>query len=360
MFGIDDAILGAGLSFGGKLLSGLGAGQSASKANKRAANLQAFADAQNQVLQANKNAADADLGKSLIARADSVPSVDTSAWMAAGQAAGFNPVTWLNAGTLSLFDNRAMQQAFISQGTAMQSPGVTNYGVANQQAVPSVMSAIGGAITAGADSYSTSVQAAAKNSTAQQGIAAVLAAIQKSRAGGNQLAGLGTPAFSMAGALTSGGGAAAALSLGKKAGDALNIYGLKDKAGEVMQTPGFLSNDPSISSAENIVAREGWWMGNLMSLGLPLADGYWTATGRSVRSDFPADWSLLRQDLGFSSSSSSIRNADRLQAAEAAQPGIVDRNIRNATESTWWSWPYSVNRTGYSSADPWAIDVGVK
>lgn len=302
MFGIDDAILGAALSFGGKLLSGIGAGQSASKANKRAVNLQAFADAQNQRLQADKNAADRDLGLSLISRADTMPDVDLSGWWAAGNAAGFNPVTWLNAGTLSLWDHRAEKAAFIQQGTSLQSPGVTQYGVAQQQAVPSTMSAIGGAISAGADSWSSSVQAQAKIDAQQAGMAALLGAVQTARAKGNPLAGLGTPAFSMAGQLISGGGAAAALSLGgvprpKEFGGTgsssdsdTNKYGLEEKDAERIKGFGSLNwqTDPALSNAEAFEDRYGDVLSEFAGLGVFLGDTYRNVTGRSFMDDWNA------------------------------------------------------------------------
>lgn len=348
MFGIDDAILGLGLSFGGKLLSGLGAGQSASKANKRAANLQAFADAQNQKLQENVNLANADLGRGLIARSDALPAVDLAAWAAAGDAAGFNRAHWLDAGTLSLFDNRQEKTALLGQGTQLQMPGMTSYGVAQTQAVPSTMSAIGAGVSSLGSGLTDMADNAAKLAQKQDLMSQFLLGVQKARASGNPLAGLGTPSFDIAGPLVSGGGAAAALSLGKK--EALNLYGLKDKPGEVFSlgnNPYFANHqDPSLPAAVNIDAAYGWPAGPFYGFGFKApSDLYWNLSGtysdtgqgnRSAWSDFPAELSLWNRSTG------ATLGADRRQAAaaEAYQYGF-NNNWDNGLGS-FLAWPYSV------------------
>lgn len=353
MFGIDDAILGLGLSFGGKLLSGLGAGQSASKANKRAVNLQAFADAQNQRLQADANAANADLGRGLVARSDALPAVDLAAWQAAGDAAGFNRASWLQAGTLSLFDNRQEKTALLEDGTRLQSPGLTTYGVASQQAVPSALSAVGAGVSSLGSTFTDMADNAAKLAEKQTMMQQFLSGVQKARASGNPLAGLGTPSFDYSGASLTGGGAAAALSIGK-GGDKLTAYGLKEKPGEVfgLGTNPYFSNsqDPSLPAAVNIDAAYGWPAGPFYGFGFKVpSDLYWQLSGkysdtgsgnRSAWSDAPAELSLWNRSTG------AVLGADRRQAAasEAYQYGF-NNNWDNGLGS-FLAWPYSQGGSG--------------
>lgn len=339
MFGIDDAILGAGLSIGGKLLSGLGSQQSAKKSNKlAAANNQV-----NQWLQQNQNDANAALGRGLVARSDELPAVNLAAWQAAGDAAGFNRASWLNAGTLSLFDNRQEKTQLLMSGTQLQSPGMTPYSGGTQGY--SAMSAIGGAVSEAGSQLTDYSNAQAKLAERQDYMRQFLSTVAKARASGNPMAGLGTPSFSSAGPLVTGGGAVAALSLGKK--EVLDSFDMKHKPAEVFDLGwwGRGQQDPSLPAAVNVDAAYGWPAGPLFGFMLKApSDAYWNATGRSAWSDFPADWSLAKRDAGYSSSSPSVRNADLVQAWEAAQPGILSRN--NPTSSAWWSWPYTSGSGG--------------
>lgn len=364
MFGIDDAILGAGLSFGGKLLSGLGGMDSAKKSNK----LAAANNQMNQWLQQNVNATNAALGQSLVgksqelmARSDMLPSFDLGAWMQAGDAAGLNRVTWLNSGSLSLFDHRQEKSAMISQaynlvgqGTQLQSPGMTPYSGGTQGY--SAMSAMGPAIAGVGDALTSQAESAKQLAAKQDWMSQFVSAVAAGRAGGNPMAGLGTPSFSTAGPLVTGGGAAAALSLGRK--EVLDAFEMKHKPAEVFDLGWFGKGyqDPSLPAAVNVDAAYGWPAGPLYGFTAKLgSDIYWSATGRSLVSDFPADWSLAKRDFGYSGSSSSVRNADLLQAWSQAQPGIVERNVNNITGSSWWSWPYNTNPNGYQTSDPWSL-----
>lgn len=203
MFGVDDLILG-GLSLGGSLLSGFGAQSSA----KKQAKIEAAYQYQNYLLQVERNRINKEEGDSIIARYDPVKNLVPDA-----QAAGFNPVTWAGAmgGMYSALTGYGHQ---LRIGTDyMQSAPTTQ--------VPSTMSVLGGAISAGASalgtSYRSNQQILASKQNAMLGF---LGQVQMSRARGNSLAGLGTPFFEITGqqlTLPSGGGAAAALSLGSAA-----------------------------------------------------------------------------------------------------------------------------------------------
>lgn len=131
------ALLAAGLSAGGSLISGLGASASAAKQNR----LQAIADAQaNQynegmIAEVNKqNAAlGRDLGKRLLksklvetehvqgsitrtedSATDNYSYVDVKGMMDAAEAAGFNPVTFLNAGGMQAYTQTGSRSHAVS------------------------------------------------------------------------------------------------------------------------------------------------------------------------------------------------------------------------------------------------------
>lgn len=136
----------AGLSFGGSLLSGMGASQGAAKQ----ARLQAIADAN--AAQANfetlqrVNAIRTQLGEKLIAASDPKVAV------AEAEAAGFNPVTWLSAGY-------GARVGALSDAYRLQVP---EYSLVQASQVPqqhSMLSAFGGALSAGANTLGTQYRA---------------------------------------------------------------------------------------------------------------------------------------------------------------------------------------------------------
>lgn len=106
----------AGLQGGLSLISGMGAQQSAKKQGRLQMMEDARMDALNMERQALVNQANRDLGRELLTVEEKTTvadnswqrtqgNVDLAAFMAAGEAAGFNPVTWLNSGALSLYGN---------------------------------------------------------------------------------------------------------------------------------------------------------------------------------------------------------------------------------------------------------------
>lgn len=257
MFGFDDLALGA-LSMGGSLLSGLGASQSASKANKRAANLQAWADQENHAL-----------GEQIkkVYAPSQIPLDAASA--------GFNPVTYLGA-------------MGGSYGAMWQMGwGLEQRHAPQQQAVPSTLSAIGGAITAGADSLSSSLATNKKIEAQQEGLATYLASVQQARSRGNPMAGLGTPAFSTAGPRTGGGGAVAALSMDVGG----SSDGFKVKMPEITDLSSLWGGfDRTRADAGSVMQRNGMILGEVAGIANTLADTY--------RSFFPKGADPSR-DYGF-------------------------------------------------------------
>lgn len=106
----------AGLQGGLSLISGMGAQQAAKKQGRLQMMEDARMDALNMERQALVNQANRDLGRELLTVEEKTTvadnswqrtqgNVDLGAFMAAGEAAGFNPVTWLNSGALGLFAN---------------------------------------------------------------------------------------------------------------------------------------------------------------------------------------------------------------------------------------------------------------
>lgn len=108
------------LSGGLSLMSGIGARNSAAKQGRLQMMEDARMDNLNQERLAVINAARERLGRELltipeVTRTDddsgqhTQNGVDLAAFMAAGEKAGFNPVTWLNSGALSMFSNSTTQ-----------------------------------------------------------------------------------------------------------------------------------------------------------------------------------------------------------------------------------------------------------
>lgn len=151
--------------------------------------------------------------------------------VADAQRYGFNPVTWLNSGAYQQYGNVALNSlnatiaALESKKSAYMSSMDTVSSMPNKI---SPLSAFGDAVSAGVNTWSTMHDNAASVSAKRDTLAATLKAIQQAKAKGNPLAGIGTPAFQATGTVRSGGGAAAALSLGGK-----DPTGIKDRTGEV-------------------------------------------------------------------------------------------------------------------------------
>lgn len=294
MFGIDDMILG-GLSFGGQLLSGLGAQQSAKKQQK----LEAAYEYQNFQLQEAANAQNLSIGQQLVTMYDPATRLVGDA-----AKAGFNPVTW-GAMMGGLYQNMTQY------GWALQKPELY-FQSAPKTAVPSTLSAIGGAISAGATTLASAhANTQRVDAVNQSAMLQYLSSVQRARAGGNALSGLGTPAFdSTPRQVLSGGGAAAALSIGAGFGGKapkLNAWGVDVKAPQA-STPSFMIGDQSISGADTAQAAYDWPMSIPFGIAKFGADSYRTFTGRQIMGDFYSDLADVRPPT---------MPTDRGQAAQA-------------------------------------------
>lgn len=240
MFGIDDLVLG-GLAAGGKLLSGFGAMQSAGKANRNAVLLA-------NTVNANRSA----LATEIYQKFGTPQSIVTNA-----NAAGFNPVTWLN----SAAGGGLMAEA------VMKSYDLRQLQMPDLQAKPSALQAWGSAVSAGAESLQQSSEAADKLAQQQENVDKYIKAVTEARSKGNAMAGLGTPAFSTAArSPVTGGGAAAALSMPAD-------IGVKDKFefSNVMPGGGIDTNFPDAMGVER---RYGFFPAQAQGGVNLLADGY--------------------------------------------------------------------------------------
>lgn len=276
MFGVDDLILG-GLSAAGSLISGLGATQAAKKQQK----LEAAYEYQNFMHQEALNAQNLAQGQQIVTQYDPATRGVGDAYKA-----GFNPVTWM--GMMG-----GMYAGMTQYGWSLQKPEAY-FQSAPRTAVPSPLQAIGGAISAGTSTLASAHANTQRVDAANQAsMLSYLAGVQRARAGGNAMSGLGTPAFnSIAGQVMSGGGAAAALSLGRMAAprpSKLNDWGLEVKPGQA-STPSVMGpGDQSVSGAQTAADAYDW------PLSIPFgavkfgADAYRLFTGRQFMGDFYAD-----------------------------------------------------------------------
>lgn len=130
----------AGLSFGGQLLSGMGAKQASAKQARMQMIADAMAAEKNAATLAAVNARREEIGNTLLDARNVVKTAEL---------AGFNPVTWINAGGLGYMTDAAK---FL----------VPEYSLVQASQVPqqhSMLSAWGNAITAGANAFGTQYRA---------------------------------------------------------------------------------------------------------------------------------------------------------------------------------------------------------
>lgn len=174
----------AGLSAGGSLLSSIGAGQASAKQGR----LQMIEDNMNRLRNDEKlagiNLERTKLGRELLAVpqktyqavAQSTTSstrgdVDVDRMMADAERAGFNPATFLNAGALQYYA-RSWADSFVNTQQWDESEGhnaaeafkmmLPEYALSTPSQVPqqhSMLSALGGALTAGTNAFGTQLRA---------------------------------------------------------------------------------------------------------------------------------------------------------------------------------------------------------
>lgn len=280
----DPISLGLGaLSFGGSLLSGMGAKQASAKQ----ARLQAIADAN--AAQANfetlqrVNAIRTQLGEKLIAASDPKVAV------AEAEAAGFNPVTWLSAGY-------GARVGALSDAYRLQVP---EYSLVQASQVPqqhSMLSAFGGALSAGTNMLATQYRANQSYDLQMTRMAMGLSAAGNTLGslGGTRASGISYGGgVSTGGATSSGGGMSSATSL--------LPYPQNWKTGDVEKTnPWYgLKVDPTFSDAETGEKRYGDVMQEVFGFRNFVADMWLNGTGTPIGvswnnawtgADKPKDW----------------------------------------------------------------------
>lgn len=168
------------LSFGGSLLQGIGQKQAAGKQARMQLIADTMAREANERTLAEVNARREALGRELMTVPETqtvennswqttTGGVDLAGFMRAGEQAGFNPVTWLNSGALSLFGTTYTQNGgevtttYTGHNAAdafkLMAP---EYTLAQASQVPqqhSMLSAFGGALSAGANAFGTQYRA---------------------------------------------------------------------------------------------------------------------------------------------------------------------------------------------------------
>lgn len=245
------ALISGGLS----LLSGLGAQQSAKKQAKTQAASDMLARMENERLMNEKNAANKSLGKQLLkypekttekvsetrtserdssetsttaSSIDNYSYVDVDAMMAAAEKAGFNPVTWLNAGGMQAYTqtgsrglsqtqtdiHESMSETLTSKrettrrghnaaaAFALMSPEAALVTASQAVNIPSTMEVLGNAGTAAFNTYRQDAARQQSQDFQREMLGLQLNAIQRARAGGGTQSGTGTPYTSTSGSTT--------------------------------------------------------------------------------------------------------------------------------------------------------------
>lgn len=295
------ALLTAALSAGGSFLSSMGAGQASAKQGR----LQMIEDNMNRLRNDEKlaevNAKRERLGRELLTIEETTEIeqhnsswVDVPAMLAAADAAGFNPVTFLNAGALGAYTqghsyNRTTRTGHnAADAFKMMLPEYALSQASQVPQQPSMLSALGGALTAGTNAFGQQYRA-------DQSYDANMARVLASTA----MRGMGLSdgnGFSM----TSGGGtspialaAAAGLSGGSRApGDGNASEKLTDlpypqnwKPGDVDATNIFrnLFIDSSAPNAEQASDRYGDLWEEIFGSANMVQDAYRNVTGEQTR-----------------------------------------------------------------------------
>lgn len=154
------------LSFGGSLLQGMGAKKASAKQWRLQQMENARVDEMNQKRLADVNAARERLGRELLATPEKSYTansswVDVDAMMAAAERSGFNPVTWLNAGGMQAYTQTSQYNERTNPVDAFKMM-LPEYALAQAGTVPqqhSSLSAVGGALSAGASAFGTQYRA---------------------------------------------------------------------------------------------------------------------------------------------------------------------------------------------------------
>lgn len=199
--GVLMAIFGALVSAGLSALSAFGAQKSAKKQAKVQAANDYIANLANAQAVARKNEQNYALGVGLINRADAMQDFDFEGWKSAMKSSGYNPVTFLNAGTMAYFDHRAEKANLISQGYQYLSPEISLVNASQAVKVPDTMEVLGSALSAGWNSYQADVRQEKAQAFQSALLDKRLSALQQKLGQGRSMSALGVsaPVISTAG-----------------------------------------------------------------------------------------------------------------------------------------------------------------
>lgn len=226
------------------LVSGLGARQSAKSQQKRQAANDMIANQVNEARIAEKNRRNLELGKALLktkettreqinetrtetTALDNYSYVDVDGMMDAAERAGFNPVTWLNAGGMQAYtqtgtrgvtestykaDNTTTRRGHNAAAAyALMSPESALMTASQATNIPSIAEAVGNAGKAAFDVYRQDAARQQSQDFQRELLGLQLDAIQRNRGsgvtGGTQV-GNGTPSYSTNGSTVTRGGSA--------------------------------------------------------------------------------------------------------------------------------------------------------
>lgn len=260
------------LSAGGSLLQGIGASQASAKQ----ARLQAIADAtarnENQKVLDEVNRVKAIYGQALVDMSTPQKAVEEA------ERAGFNPVTWLSAG----YGTRV---GALSDAYRMMVPEFQLQSASQVPQQHSMLSAVGGALSAGASAFGTQYRA---DQSYDLQLGKMALGLSSSFGGGGSSWGGGSTNSGLTyGSSVSRGGTAS----GSSALSNLP-YPQNWKPGDVnMTNPWFgLNVDKTFADAEAFEARYGDIAQEIAGARNAVADGYFNMFGSSVSTDWNNMW----------------------------------------------------------------------
>lgn len=275
------------LSFGGSLLSGIGAKQASAKQGRMQMIADGLAREANERQLAVVNEARERLGREMLTVPEETERggwVDVDGFMAAAERSGFNPVTFLNAGGLSAY-SQTWQRTTGHNAEAAYKLMVPDYALSQASQVPqqhSMLSAFGGALTAGVNTFGTQYRA---DQSYDLQMARLLQGTVNQGMGLSQSNGLTT-------ALSFGGGTTPGLRRASESAGGVSAlpYPQSWERGkvEVTNPSGKWYIDPTVADAEPYETRYGDLAQELFGASNLFQDMVRTTTGKTLR-----EWGVI-------------------------------------------------------------------
>lgn len=291
------------------LLSSFGASKSAKKQAKQQRAYDEEANRVNAWKTEVRNAQAEALGRELLTvpetvtdntRQDNYSYVDVDSMMKAADRAGFNPVTWLNAGGMQAYTQSGSvnsgSKTSIGHNAAaafqMMMPETNLVSASQAVKVPNAMQAIGDAGTAALNVYRQDTKLEQSQAFQKELLGLQIAGIQAARAKGAGVNSVGgsTPSTTTAGSASGG--------WFSRPGDTATTYGNPNWEADAAKVSnpwpsGWMKVDPRTSNADSFSNRYGDIAEEIAGMYNLINDGTFSATGKNIPTNIRDGWAAL-------------------------------------------------------------------